>query len=599
MKKLLHKNYLRIPAAAVSIVLILTLVICSLQTLRFRLFTNTLFREQMESDTLSMHYTIARPEKYGISPDHAQLPVYCQEAQAQSYRDLESYIKTAKSILPGLPAKDSRRLLILLTQYLEAQKREQAFPYYAEPLSPGSGIQSSLPILLAEYTFRTKQDVENYLSILSQIPPYLSGITAYEKEKAAAGLFMSDTSADQVIEPCYQIMDTGKQANDTHFLNTTFAERMRTLVVQNVITREEAVSYLERNHTLLLESVAPAYETLGDQILLLKGSGTNEMGLAHLPAGREYYVSLLAQTTACSRSIEELKQILSTQLQKDTQELAQILREHPGLLSLSLDAQFPARNPEAYLRDLQQRTANDFPAMPKSSILPSCTVKQVSKSLEDYCSPAFYLTPPIDDISENSVYINEKDNPGSLELYTTLAHEGYPGHLYQTVFYQLYQQKNHVNPARNLLHYGGYTEGWALYTEMYSYEYAVALLQENNAPQDALLLVEAMRLNRSIQLCLYSLLDLSIHYDGADYEKVLGFLNKFGIADPDLARNIYDYIVQEPANYPKYYVGYLEIEMLKETARQKWGVEYTDQRFHTMILESGPCPFSVLWEELS
>ena len=76
MKKLLHKNYLRIPAAAVSIVLILTLVICSLQTLRFRLFTNTLFREQMESDTLSMHYTIARPEKYGISPDHAQLPVY-------------------------------------------------------------------------------------------------------------------------------------------------------------------------------------------------------------------------------------------------------------------------------------------------------------------------------------------------------------------------------------------------------------------------------------------------------------------------------------------------------------------------------------------
>lgn len=598
--KLFTKKRRVFKAAALLLAALLTIpLFAGVQAFRFHRFTDTLFRRELESDTLSMHYILAWPEQYGISEDTAQLSVYSKEAQEQAYLQLARYEKTVGSIKPLFFRTESRLLYLLLAQHLRNQSQEQNWPYYAEPLSPASGIQSSLPILLAEYTFRSKQDVENYLALLAQIPAYLEGIAAYEKEKADAGLFMSDTAADKIIEQCYQIMDAGQLADGTHFLHTTFAERLQSLLDRQLLTPAEQESYLQQNQTLLLNSVMPAYEALGDAMLLLKGSGTNDGGLAGLPDGKAYYAFLFAQTTGCSRPLDEVEQLLVTRLQADTRALAELVQKSPALLAVSPEDEFPQADPTVYLKDLQSRMDGSFPAIPEDTDL-SCTVKPVSASLEDYSSPAFYLTPPIDDCSENSIYINEKDHPAGLELYTTLAHEGYPGHLYQTVYYHLYQQKAHVDPARNLLHYGGYTEGWALYVEMLSYEYGKEWIREQSpdCSEDVLLLADAMRINRSIQLCLYSLLDLEIHYKGADYDKVHALLSKFGISQPEITRNIYEYIVEEPANYPKYYVGYLEFELLKEAAKAKWGEAYSDLRFHQMVLETGPCPFAVLWKRL-
>lgn len=599
MKQLLKKFHLPVPVTAFLLLLLFLFFSTSvIQSFRFQHFTKTLFREEMKNDTLSMHYTLANPEPYGIPFDHVSLLPYSKENEALRYQQMDKHIKAISSLQPFLWDKDSKLLLQLLKQQLSSGKEDAKFPYYAEPLSPGSGIPANLPILLAEYTFRNEQDVINYLTLLSQIPDYLTGIADYEKEKAKAGLFMSDTSANIIIRQCYEIMDSQKLLQDTHFLNTTFSERVKTLVDKKLLTAEKASSYEQQNHILLLEQIMPAYEALGDEILALKGSGSNPDGLSHLPDGKAYYSFLFQETTGCHLSITDLKKLLALQMKKDTEELSRLLKKSPSLLTAPLETQFPQMSSEDYLADLQLRMKEDFPAFPCSDTIPSHTVKKVSKSLEDYCSPAFYLTPPIDDITENSIYINEKDNPDALELYTTLAHEGYPGHLYQTVYYQLYQQQEKISPARNLLHYGGYSEGWALYVEMLSYDYAKELLKENGASENTLLFADAIRLNRSIQLCLYSFLDISIHYDGATLETVSEYLHDFGITEPSVARDIYEYIVQEPANYPKYYVGYLELLMLKNKAKQLWKNDYSDLRFHKLILETGPCPFAVLREQL-
>ncbi len=42
------------------------------------------------------------------------------------------------------------------------------------------------------------------------------------------------------------------------------------------------------------------------------------------------------------------------------------------------------------------------------------------------------LVPAIDFYKENVIYVNKAQ---TAELYPTLAHEGYPGHLYQNVYY--------------------------------------------------------------------------------------------------------------------------------------------------------------------
>ena len=142
--------------------------------------------------------------------------------------------------------------------------------------------------------------------------------------------------------------------------------------------------------------------------------------------------------------------------------------------------------------------------------------------MEDYSSPAYYLTPPIDDMERNIIYINGKNTPDNLTLYTTLAHEGYPGHLYQTVYSQLYLNQNNASHIRYLLHYGGFVEGWAYYVENLSYSYARDQVKDNAY---ASAYYEACRLNRNIHLCLYSLIDIAIHYDGATQEQIQKILH--------------------------------------------------------------------------
>ena len=192
-------------------------------------------------------------------------------------------------------------------------------------------------------------------------------------------------------------------------------------------------------------------------------------------------------------------------------------------------------------------------------------------------------------------YINGKNKPDNLTLYTTLAHEGYPGHLYQTVYSQLYLGQSDAPLLRHLLHYGGYVEGWAYYVENLSYFYA-----QQQAPSDSLMAayIESCRLGRNIHLCLYSLLDLAIHYDGATPQQVQKILCGIGITSPAAAESIYQYIAEEPVNYLKYYLGYLEIELLREKAKILWGEEFSPRRFHQFILETGPCDFTGLNEKM-
>ena len=73
---------------------------------------------------------------------------------------------------------------------------------YDQPLSSSLGIQAQLPILLSEYVFYSKQDVEDYLSLLSSIDTYYDSIIAFEKEKTDAGLGLCDTVIDRILNSC-------------------------------------------------------------------------------------------------------------------------------------------------------------------------------------------------------------------------------------------------------------------------------------------------------------------------------------------------------------------------------------------------------------
>lgn len=568
-------------------------------TRKFEHLAEELFLSELSGNTLSLHYTLAYPEAYGFS-DEVTFSSY-QPGEENSQSDIQSTLERLSKISKSRLNENDAYTYELLERYLTLRLSGSSYTFYEEPLSPSSGMQSGLPILLADYTFRSEKDVEDYLHILDQTDTYFEGLIQYEQEKSRKGLFMSDTSAQEIIDQCYQIMDKNSLSEQNHFLHTTFEERLDDMESKGLISNVQKEQWISENDRLLTTVMQPAYEEVADAFTVLKGSGSNELGLYYFPEGRAYYEYLLASTTGSSRSIPEIKAMLFNDFQQNYTALLSLLEKYPELSYITSDiySSFPYSEPEEMLSDLQKRISADFPSLPQGEggFIPSCTIKSVSPSMEDFSSPAYYLTPPIDDMTNNIIYINHKNSPDALTLYTTLAHEGYPGHLYQTVYSQLYMNQEKTSLIRHLLHYGGYVEGWALYVENLSYQYAQSLVKDQE-PASAVW-YEACRLNRNLQLCMYSLLDIAIHYEGAAPTKVKAILQKIGITDPDTAGAIYQYIVEEPVNYLKYYLGFLEFSELKNTAIELWGNEFSLKRFHKFILETGPSDFQGLNQKLA
>ncbi len=558
---------------------------------RFERFTEELFMSELSGNTLNLHYTIAYPENYHLTQE-AMLPVYSFDPAHTDQKQLLAALDSLSSISPEKLSQQDAFTYYLLVQHLKLQLQGSTYSYYSEPFSPNSGIQSGLPILLADYAFRRKQDIEDYLNILEQSRAYLEGLLQYETEKAQAGLFMCDSSAKKVIEQCSVIMDKHMLEEGTHFLHITFKERLDTLLQKGLLSQEEANAYLSENDRLLTTVMLPAYEQIADTFTVLMGKGVNEYGLCYYPEGQRYYEYLLTSTTGSNRTVAEIKQMLFTDFKQNYASLLALIQKYPEIADSSLTASFslPVSEPEAILTDLKAKMAEDFPTLP-SDQKGIATVKNISASMQNYCSPAYYLTPPIDDMSENIIYMNPKSNTDTLSLYTTLAHEGYPGHLYQTVYSQHYLNETDASCIRHLLHYGGYVEGWAYYVENLSYEYAKAYVKDNAY---ATAYYEACRLNRNLHIGMYALLDIAIHYDGATPSEVQQILKNIGISNRSTVLHIYEYIREEPCNYLKYYLGFLEMSALKAEAASLWGNNFSLYRFHQFILETGPSDFSGL-----
>lgn len=578
---------------------------------KFSAFAEEFFLDEVQANPIHFHYTIDDPSAYGIDESSLTLPVYqAGDAVNDSYA-LALAKERLSTINPeGLNA-ENRKLYDLLDSYFAAAASTAAYPYLSEPLSPSSGVSSELPILFSEYRLDDEADIKNYLSILTQIPAYFDGLLLYEQEKAQAGLFMSDKTADRVIAQCTDLLDPDSLKDGTHFLDVTFEDRLQRLVDKGILTSEKADAYISEHDRLLTTLVAPAYDHLADGLTLLKGSGKDTCGLAGQENGQEYYRALVRLRTGSYRDISEIKKLLARDIQFNYESLIALLSVNPGLKSMIAESPslLPEMTPEEILANLQDAIGEEYPPIPADADSEPIrsTIKYVDESLEAYSAPAFYMMPPIDNICENLICLNAKDTQDDLALYTTLAHEGYPGHLYQTVYSKRYQEQENILPLGNVLYYGGFVEGWAMYVELASYDRAIELAKE--AHPEAAAYYQVCRLDRQFRLGLYSLLDIAIHYDNASFEDVQKLCFCFGITDSTGLSSLYQYIAEEPCNYLKYYLGYLEILELKRQAAVLWSdtdpvtATYDNMdflyRFHTFLLQNGPADYRTLAKRLA
>lgn len=539
----------------------------------FDAFLNDFFCAEVSSNTINLHYTLANPENYGITDTKVTLGDLSEQSFKDGNARFENYLSTLKGFHYNSLSTSQQLTYDVLKDYLTFQLETADYYLYDEPLRPSTGVQAELPILYQEYGFHDKEDIETYLELIALTDEYFEQVIAFEQKKADAGLFMSDFSCDTIISQCEDFLAD----SENHYLLETFNKKIDNF---EGLTDAEREAYKVENEAIFQENIVPAYENLASALTELLGSGTNENGLCYFPDGKDYYEHLVYYNTGCSDSVKKIQDMVSKQRALDFQEAADLTDENPELWDLCNDATIAAVDPSATLNNLKQTMQKDFPKAPDVSF----TVQYIDECVADYLAPAFYVTSAIDNYENNSIYINESTDATDISYFTTLAHEGYPGHLYQTVM----SYEAGLSPARCILNYPGYVEGWATYVEMISYSYTG--LDEDMAA--------LMQKNQSAILSLYASTDLGIHYDGWTFEDTVKFWNNYGITDEDAIRELYELIVEEPAHYLKYYIGYLEFEELKEYTKTRYLYNYNDKDFHQAVLEIGPAPFDIVEEYL-
>ena len=557
-------------AAVLSIIYAAILSPAGKSTGSFSEFCTTLFREEMKSNTMNLHFTLKDPKAAGIDSYEITLGSLSGDSPHNQARQLKKLSEELKKYSHrSLKGKD-RLTCRLLSDYISRQQNLAAYPYYDEPLTPSGGVTSQLPVLLAEYTFRNTRDIKDYLGLLSQMDTYFLGILDYEQKKADAGLFMSDEACLKVIEGC----EVFTEHPDDNFLIDTFSNRLNAM---DGLTDTQKNAYLKQHSKVMSDHVIPAYSQMIKGLTMLLGRGHNNWGLCNFPEGKAYYEAVVSADTGCDDSVEDLFSQIAKARREDLMFCQNLLEKNPKLASQSPKPDAALKEENAMISRLQKEILTDFPAPPQTDV----EICHVDPALSEYLAPAFYITAPIDDISHNRIYINDAKNDTDIYYFTTLAHEGYPGHLYQTICTSSYGAPK----VLSLLNYPGYTEGWATYTEMQSFYYAgldpdlASLLQHNQAAT----------------LSLYATADIGIHYFGWEKEKNAAFWSEYGVDDTATVKRITDLILEEPGNYLKYYVGYLKFRQMREQLALE-NKSFSVSAFHEAILRTGPSPFSVLEE---
>ena len=535
-------------------------------------FLTEIYVESMSYSQVSTNFDLKDPEYYGITEYDSIWGDYSLEDYENSYSDDEELLNELLEYDYTALTYDQQLTYDTMKAYLENCMVIDEYFYFSEALSPTSGLQFNLPLLLSEYSIYDEQDIKDYIEAVKSCDEYIDSLITFQKWRAENGYAMTDNAIDDVIQQCKDILSASEPA----FISVI----NETIDGCDFLTTEAKDNYKEQIKQAATENFVPAIEALISALTEIKGSRSVEGGLCNYPGGTEYYESLVRLNTGSDKTVEELIEVLEDDIYNSITTISMLMSSNPDLATAMYgELTYAESDPDKILSYLTDMLESDFPT-------PACTdysLKDVAKSMESSSSPAFYLIPQYDNYTRNIIYVNGSEEYADMDLFPILAHEGLPGHMYQNNYFL----SLNPHPIRTLFHFGGYAEGWAQYVEYYSYEWS-------GLDSD---IATALCTDDSFGFALYSRVDIGINYEGWTLEDVSSFLTGYGI-DSSYAQELYDLFINDPAVYLQYYFGRLEIVELCEEAESLLGSDFEIKDFHQFILETGPTYYDIIQDRM-
>ena len=554
----------------------------SLKQKKFDRFLNSCFREYAAENTVTLHFKLSNPSAYGIktpvSPTYGDFSSDTLKKNCSRSKELLQKLYT----FPTSSLTKKQKLTWQIFQdYLNESIMNEKYILYSSPLGT-NGLQSEIPVTLSEYRLDNEKDIKDYLSLVNQVPELFTQILDFEQERRNAGLISPSFVISDTIDQIDQFLTASEENNP---LIQSFEDRLTEV---ESLSKDQKASYIANNRLLVTDKVLPAYKSLKTSLQAYTNDSKNTSSkerLCEYKNGQDYYKFLLMSNVGTDFSPEDCITILEAQLKNTVKDISSLTAKNKDLYTEYLSATPALSAPKEIMNTLKNDSLIDFPEIKNIS----CQLKNVPDALSGTSACAFYLVPPIDSTKDNIIYIN-KSRVDSNELFSTLAHEGYPGHLYQTNYFLT----TNPSPLRTFLHCAGYDEGWGTYAQLYSYNF---IEFKNVDEQTTKQLRQLYRDNDLLSLSLSSLCDLYVNYKNYDENALANYLQTYGI-DKDSAQNLYRYVIENPTTYLSYSIGYYELDQLKQTMSDSLGKAFKISDFHEAVLNVGSCNFSILRQEI-
>ena len=531
-------------------------------------FEDELFQEMMSEDYTTLHFSLRDYQKYGIEKPDVNIGDASWDDYEDNVEDCDEYLKKLQSFDYDSLSETEQKDYRTISFYLERNKELNSYPYFDWAFNSAEGVIDNLLTTFTEFVFYEKEDIDDYLATLASVPAYLDQCLENTKKQAAKGYFLTDAMLKATEDAIEKFVDK----KDDNELIKIFDENIDAF---DGLSAEEKEAYKKKNREIVLNAYIPSYEKVAEELQKLKGSRKADYNVSSLDGGSEYYAALARYKTSIDADVETILDICTQYIEKSVDELYDIMQNHSEVTEETLDFD-SAEDVLSYL----EGHLDAFPVLDKVYY----DVQYLDPSVANDSIVAYYLSPPVDDMRDNVIKINDDNVSDVLDLYTTLAHEGFPGHLYQTNYY-IQQQPSLLRTQLTMM---GYQEGWGMFAEGQALH--VSGLSEYAS--------EYQKINIELNYVLSAAVDLGVNGLGWSTKDVSKYLDRLDL-NSSIAKDLYDFATLQPGTILPYGVGIAMFELLEKKAKNALGNDFDQKAFNEVLLNDGNRPFEVVEDDVN
>ena len=532
-------------------------------------FLNEITRELAKDSGMELHFYFEYPEQFGMTKNNTFGEVEAEYAEfCRKYKSRMAGFDY-EALTPGQQVNYDR---LMYEFNIGIQAESLSRHIYCSLFSENNNVINSVSTMLTEYAFLNEQDIKNFLETIEDCPRFFSEVQELAWNEY---IYNNCLLLESMIDVTVEYID-GIIVEDNNPLVEGFAAN----IVEAGLTEEQNAEYIRQYQDKLRQYLFTSLQSFKTEIQKWYDACDDEaFGMCKLPGGKEYYEYSAQATLGTDMSATDMFDYLNAKFTDEYSELIKVVRFHPeSYENYPSDDDYTVEDPVVILDSLKEYIKQNYPEIRETRY----TVSALPEALRVDGVLAYFMTPQYDNGSRKIMRFNPDGIEDCISFFSTLAHEGYPGHLYQ---HEFFSHCEGYRPINALLSYTGYTEGWAVVAGEQAYYYIL----EDTSLAD----LYAIFYNINMDIC--AIADIGVNYMGWGVGDLKNFLNGYGLGDDETVAYVYDAVAVDALVYLPYTIGRY---LMLDTFEQLEAKGYSDIEAKTAVLNIGPCTFEILWQHL-